>query len=407
MNTLEEIRPVWAEINLDNLAYNIQQVRKYTNENSMVMAIVKANGYGHGAVHIARTLLDNGADRLGVASLSEGIELRRTKISQPILILGYTPPRQYKEVLEYNLTQTIFNYNDALILSEKAVELNKEAIIHIKLDTGMGRIGFQEKEDSIEDIIKISKLPKIHIEGIFTHFATADEKDKSYTKKQFQVFTDMVEKIESKGLFIPIKHVSNSAAIIDLPEYNLDMVRAGIMIYGLYPSKDINKENIELRNVMTLKTRISNIKTVNEGTAISYGRDFITDNESKIATIPIGYADGFTRLLAGKSEVVINQQRAKIVGRICMDQSMIDISHMEKVKIGDEVIIFGDNEIYPTIDELAEKIGTINYEIVCMISRRVPRVYFYKKKLIQIVDYLLNPWDLIQEQVDRKSEINI
>ncbi len=388
MYTLDETRPVWAEINLDNLAHNIKEVRKHTKEDALVTAVVKANGYGHGSVEISRTFLDNGADRLAVAILTEAIELRKGNITEPILILGYTPPAQYGKVLEYTLIQAIYNYEEAKLLSNKAVELNKKATIHIKLDSGMGRIGFLPTKESIEDILKISELPNIYIEGIFTHFAKADEIDKSHARGQFEKYINMVKALEDKGLSIPIKHVSNSASIIDLPEYNLNMVRAGIMIYGFYPSDEVKKV-IKLKPAMTLKARISHLKVVPQGTGISYGQIFVTDKESKIATIPIGYADGFTRMLTGKAEVYINGKRAKIVGKICMDQCMIDVTHIEDVKLGDEVVIFGSNPEHPHADEVAAKIGTINYEIVCMVGRRVPRVYVSNGNIVKIKDYLL------------------
>lgn len=390
IHTLDEIRPVWAEVNLDNLAHNIKQVRNNTNKDSLIMAVVKANGYGHGAVDIARTFLENGADRLAVAILSEAVELRKADITEPILVLGYTPRSQYEKLLEYNLIQTIYNYEDAKILSQKAVEFGKEVTIHIKIDSGMGRIGFLPTAESAESILNISILPNIKIEGIFTHFAKADEVDKSHVRGQFNKYMEFVKYLEGKGLNISIKHVSNSAGIIDLPEFNLNMVRAGIMLYGLYPSDEINKEKIKLKPAMTLKAKISHLKIVPKGTGISYGQIFTTDEESKIGTIPIGYADGFTRLLTGKAEVYINDKRVPIVGKICMDQCMLDLTSVEDVELGDEVVIFGCEQDYPHVDELASKIGTINYEIVCMVARRVPRVYISNNKIVSIKEYLLD-----------------
>lgn len=391
MTKLKEVRPVWAEVNLDNLAHNIKEVRKHTRKEALVTAVVKANGYGHGSVDIAKTFLDNGADRLAVAILTEAIELRKANISEPILILGYTPRSQYEKVIQYNLTQTIYSYEDAKVLSEKAKELGKKATAHIKIDSGMGRLGFLAVDTAMEEILKIKELPNLYIEGIYTHFAKADESDKSHTKEQFTKFSNIVESLEDEGLKIPIKHVSNSASIIDLPEYNLDMVRAGIMLYGFYPSDEVNKKEIKLKPAMTLKAKISHIKTVPEGTGISYGQIFITEKQSKIATIPIGYADGFTRLLTGKSEVYLKGKRAKIVGKICMDQCMIDVTHIPDVNIEDEVVLFGyGEEGYSHVDEIGKKIGTINYEIVCMVSRRVPRVYISQGKVVKINDYLLD-----------------
>lgn len=390
MYTLDEIRPVWAEINLDNLAFNIGEVRKLTKKDALVMAVLKANGYGHGAVDIARTFLENGADRLAVAILTEAIELRKYNISEPILILGFTPPNQYKKVVEYNLTQTIYNYDDAKVLSDIAVGLGKSVNIHIKLDSGMGRIGFITNYESINEIIKISKLPNIYIEGIFTHFAMADELDKSFTIWQYNKFIKAIEELESMGLSIPLKHASNSAGIIDLPEFSLNMVRPGIMIYGYYPSEKVKKKNIVLKPAMTLKTKITQIKIVPKGTGISYGQIFVTEQQSKIATIPIGYADGFTRLFTQKVEVLVNGKRAKVVGKICMDQCMIDVTHINDAKLGDDVIIFGSGYNSPSADELAEKIGTINYEILSMVSRRVPRVYVKDNNIVKIRDYLFD-----------------
>lgn len=390
MHTLDEIRPVWAEVNLDNLAHNIKQVRNNTNKDSLIMAVVKANGYGHGAVDIARTFLENGADRLAVAILSEAVELRKADITESILVLGYTPRSQYEKLLEYNLIQTIYNYEDAKILSQKAVEFGKEVTIHIKIDSGMGRIGFLPTAESAESILNISILPNINIEGIFTHFAKADEVDKSHVRDQFNKYMEFVNYLERKGLNISIKHVSNSAGIIDLPEFNLNMVRAGIMLYGLYPSDEVNKEKIKLKPAMTLKAKISHLKIVPKGTGISYGQIFTTEGESKIGTIPIGYADGFTRLLTGKAEVYINDKRVPIVGKICMDQCMLDLTSVEDVELGDEVVIFGCEQDYPHVDELASKIGTINYEIVCMVARRVPRVYISNNKIVSIKEYLID-----------------
>ena len=391
MVTLDETRQVWAEINLDNLAHNIKEVRENTKKDTLVTAVIKANGYGHGSVEIARVFLENGADRLAVAILDEAIELRKANVQETLMILGYTPPVQYENLFKYNLIQTIFNYEDAKSLSDKGQELDKIATIHIKIDSGMGRLGFLPNEKSIDEIIKIWNLPNLHVEGIYTHFSNADETDKSNVNDQYKKYIEFVNILEEKGVNIKIKHVSNSASIIDLPDFNLNMVRAGIMLYGLYPSNEVNKEIIKLKPAMTFKTKIANLKTVEKDVGISYGQIFRTDKTSKIATIPLGYADGFSRNLTGKVEVCIGNQRAKVVGKICMDQCMVDVSHLENVKIGDEVVIFGyGNDGYPHADEIAEKIGTINYEIVCMVGRRVPRVYMSNEEIIGIKSYLLD-----------------
>ncbi|MBV1817554.1 alanine racemase [Anaerosalibacter bizertensis] len=391
MSSLEELRPVWAEIDLDSLAHNIKEVRRITNKEAIVTAVVKANAYGHGSIEAAEVFLENGADRLAVATLSEAVELRRAGIDTPILILGYTPASQHKIAVENDIIEAVYNLESAEKLSQVANSLNKKAKVHIKVDSGMGRIGFPPVDSSIDKIEKISKLPNLEIEGIFTHFAKADEVDKAYTGKQFKNYKWVIERLEDKNIQIPIKHVSNSAATIDLPEYNLNMVRGGIMIYGLYPSDEVDKEKVSLKPAMTLKAKISHLKEVPEGTGISYGQIFVTKRKSKIATIPIGYADGFTRLLTSKAEVAIKGKRAPIVGKICMDQCMIDVTDIEDVKVGDEVVLFGDGSNgVPHIDEVAEKLGTINYEIVCMVGRRVPRVYIKDGKIIKIIDYLLD-----------------
>lgn len=391
MTSLDEIRPVWAEIDLDNLAHNIKEVRRVTKKDALVTAVVKANAYGHGSIMAAKTFLENGADRLAVATLSEGIELRKAGIKAPILILGYTPESQAKIAIENDIIQTVYTYENAKVLSNIAKSINSTAKVHIKIDTGMSRIGFKVEEKTIDEIVKISKLSNLYMEGIFTHFAKADEKDKTFTEKQFEKFQWVIDELEKKDIHIPIKHVSNSAGIIDLPQYNLDMVRGGIMIYGLYPSNEVRKDRVSLKPAMKLKAKISNLKVVPKGTGISYGQIFITNKESKIATIPIGYADGFTRLLTSKGEVSIKGNRAPIVGKICMDQCMIDVTDIPDVEIGDEVILFGDGkDNSPHIDEIAKKLGTINYEIVCMVGRRVPRVYIKNGDIVNIVDYLLD-----------------
>lgn len=390
MQALDLTRPVWAEINLDNLAHNIREVKRITKEDVLITAVIKANAYGHGSVNAAKAFLAGGADGLAVGTLSEAIELRKANIYVPILVLGYIPVVQYPLALNWGITQTIYNYESAKVLSQEALSLGRRSTIHIKIDSGMGRLGFLPDEDSVEDIIKIAKLPNLEIEGIYSHFSRADEMDKQYTRLQFEKFMYIVKKLEERGLTIPIKHISNSAAIIDIPEYNLDMVRAGIMLYGYYPSEEVNKGRVTLKPAMTLKAKVSNIKKVPKDTNISYGGIYVTKKESTIATIPIGYADGFTRLLTSKAEAFIKGQRVPVVGKICMDQCMLDVSEIEDVNIGDEVVIFGYEEDQPTVEEIATKLNTNSYEIICMVARRVPRVYMEDGKLINIVDYLLD-----------------
>lgn len=383
-------RPVWAVINLDNLIHNINEIKKNINENTKIYGVIKADGYGHGAIMIARTILANGVDRLAVATLSEAIELRKNNITAPILILGYTPGFQAKDIISNDITQTVLSFEQAEALSYSAESLGKTAKIHVKLDTGMSRLGFSATEAAIEDILKISKLPYIEVEGIFSHFAMADASDKSFTIKQCDKFKGIVTELENRGLFIPIKHISNSAAILDLPDYDFDMVRAGILMYGLYPSDEVNKERLKLKPVMELKANISQIRKLEAGVGISYGHSFVTQETSKIGTVPIGYADGYSRLLSNKIYVGYRGKKIPVIGNICMDQCMVDVTGIDNIEVGDEVYLFGDGSHgEPSVDEIAQMIGTINYEVICILSKRVPRAYIKNNEVIHIRDYLL------------------
>lgn len=389
MYDMNLVRPVWAEIDLDNLANNMKEIRRLTDKKAKVTAVIKADGYGHGAKYIAQTLLENGADRFAVAVLDEALELRNSDVTVPILVLGYTQPDRAKAIIENNIEQAVYSYELAKALSEEAVKQNKEAKIHIKLDTGMGRIGLRADESAIDCIKEIYELPNLTIEGMFTHFAIADEKDKTYTEEQFNKFMWVANRLEEEGIKIRLKHCGNSATIIDLPKMHLDMVRAGIILYGLAPSQDVELEKINLKQVMSLKVRITHVKEINPGESVSYGRKFIASRKSKIASLPIGYADGYTRMLSGKAEALINGIKVPVVGRICMDQCMIDVTGIEDVKVGDEVVLFGKQKgSFISIDEIAEKLGTINYEVVCMIGKRVPRVYVKEGKIVDIVNYI-------------------
>lgn len=391
MYSLDEIRPVWLEINMDNLEDNFKSIREIVNGNTMIMPVIKANGYGHGSLELAKMYTKIGAERIAVSVLTEAIELRKAGIECPLQVLNYTSNGQMSKILDYDIIQSIYRYKDAEDLSAAAVKKDKTAKIHIKIDSGMNRVGFIVNEDSIEEIMKIAALPNIEIEGIFTHFAKADEFNKEFTKIQYEKFQWIVNKLEKKGILIKVKHISNSAAIIDLKEYNLDMVRPGIMLYGYYPSEEVDKQKIKLNPAMTLKARISNIKTLPTNVGISYGHAFTTERVSVIGTIPIGYADGFSRMLSGKAYVSVNGTRVPIVGRICMDQMMIDITDIADVGIGDEVVLFGaGDESYPKVEEVAAQLGTINYELICMMGRRIPRVYLKNNEVIKIVDYLID-----------------
>lgn len=382
------IRPVWAEINLDYLAHNMQEIRKIA-QSKYVMAVVKADAYGHGAADAARVLLENGADRLAVAVLDEALELRHNGFTCPIMILGYIPKDQVEEVVENDLQTTVISYDYAEALSKESQKRGKVSKVHIKVDTGMTRIGYVPKDSSIEEIEKISKLPNIELEGVFSHFANADDGNKDYANEQVSKFNWFLDKFQDKNIKVNLRHVGNSATIIDLPEYHFDMVRPGIILYGYYPSEEIMKEKISLKPVMTLKAKIVFIKEVEKGTSIGYGRKFTCERKSIIATLPLGYADGYTRMLSGKANVIVNGEVAPVVGNICMDQCMIDVTDIDDVQVGDEVILIGesgDNKL--NADYLGNQLGTISYEIVCMVGKRVPRVYIEDGKVVKIRHFI-------------------
>jgi alanine racemase len=383
-----EHRPVWAEINLDNLKNNMREVRRITKSKEII-AVIKADGYGHGALEIAPTLLENGATRIAVAVVTEAVELRKGGIACPIMVLGYTPATLVGDLIEFDIEQTVYSYDLASEISKAAGKAGKVAKIHIAVDTGMGRIGFLPNEESLEEVYKISKLPNILLQGIFSHFATADETNKEYSSIQIEKFNWFYNNLILRGIVINMRHISNSAAIIDLPQAHFDAVRSGIVLYGYYPSNQVLKEKITLKPVMTLKANIIHIKKLSASEFISYGRTFMTQRESVIATIPIGYADGYPRALSNKAMVIVNDKLVPVVGRICMDQCMIDITGIKDIKIGDEVILMGESESNRfNGDDIAKLIGTINYEVTCMISKRVPRVYIKDGEIVKVRNYV-------------------
>ena len=376
-----------AQIDLDAIANNIKQIKKRIKPNTKIMAIVKADAYGHGALEVSKVCLFNGANWLGVATLDEGIELRQGSIQVPILILGHTVESQLETAILNDLTQTVYSYEIAQIISNIATKLKKRALIHIKIDTGMSRLGFLPNDESIQIINKIYNLPNIDVTGIFTHFAAADEKDKTFTNLQYDKFLYITNSLETMWNKRILRHCGNSATIIDMPLYQLDMVRAGIIIYGLLPSKDVAK-NIDLKPAMTLKSQIVYIKELEPNSSIGYNRTYFTSKPTLIATIPIGYADGYSRSLSNKARVIINGEYANVVGNVCMDQMMVDVSHIKGVNIFDSVTLIGSsNGKFISADELANIEGTINYEVVCNISKRVPRVYIRDGQIINTKKY--------------------
>ena len=387
------IRPVWAEIDLDSFAWNIQRIRLATGAGAMICASMKSNAYGHGAERIAREALANGAERLSVAILDEAIELRRSGIGAPILILGALESERADEVIANNLTQTIGSQAEAAALSKAARLMDAKAGIHIKLDTGMGRLGFLcENPSVIEDIVAACSMPNIRAEGIFTHFAASDDADARFTERQLGKYNAVCAELAQRGLTFPIRHCSNSAAISGFPDAHLNMVRPGIALYGgagKLPGE--HHRDLSLRRVMSLRARIALVKDIPVGSSVGYGRKFIAGRAAKIATLPLGYGDGYNRKLScGIGEILIGGRRLPVAGIICMDQCMVDATDLADVKTGDEAVLFGrqgGDEV--TLEELSEKIGTIPYEIMCSINRRVPRIYTQNGKICGCVNYLL------------------
>ena len=389
----------WAEIDLDAIENNIKEIRRHVGDKPKIMGVVKADGYGHGYLEVAKTLLENGADSLGVAFLDEAIQLRLCGIDTPILILGNTPSKYAEELIENDIMPNCYTKELAVAMSNAGAKLNKAVKIHIKIDTGMGRVGFRYTEDekinkqTVDEIIEISKLPYLEIDGLFTHFAIADDDDDEYTMLQYNRFNTLCSRIREAGVKVPLCHCCNSAALMRFPEFHMDMVRPGIILYGLMPSDFVSKDILNLKPAMSLKAQITNIKTVEKGTSVSYGRKFKTkNNETKIATVPIGYADGYSRILSDKTEMIVKGKKCRQVGNICMDQCMIDVTDVNNINIGDEVILFGKSsegaEI--PIENIASIMGTINYEILCVIGKRIPRVYMRGGKVADVHNYLLD-----------------
>lgn len=369
---------VYAGIDLDAVRANMEAMHNHIKEGTKITAVVKANAYGHGALRIAEEI-----EPLpylwgfAVATVEEALELIEDGRTKPILILGLPFPETYQAVVEHEIRITVCDFSTAKELSNLAVRSDKICHIHIKIDTGMGRIGFPVNENSAEIIAQIAALPNIDIEGIFTHFAKADEKDKTFTDRQIGLFCKMIYLTEMKGVQIPVHHCSNSAGIVELPEANMDMVRAGITLYGLWPSDEVDKTQIPLRPVMSLKSHITFIKTLPEGCPVSYGGTYVTARPSRIATIPVGYADGYSRGLSNKGYVLVHGKKAPIRGRVCMDQFMVDVTDIPDAKTGDMVTLLGyDGEYCITMEELGALSGRFNYEFACLVTDRVPRIFF-------------------------------
>lgn len=368
---------VYAEIDMDAIAENFRVMHERISPKTKMVAVIKTDGYGHGAVPIARMIQpEDYIWGFAVATMTEAMILRKNQITKPVLILGYTFEEDYEDLIRYEIRPVVFKLDMAKELSQAAVQLKKTLSIHIGLDTGMSRIGFSDTEESIKTIREIASLPGIRIEGMFTHFAKADELDKASANRQFERYMHFAHRLEEAGVAIPLKHVSNSAALMELADMNLDLVRAGISIYGIYPSEEVSRDSMKLTPAMSLHSRIVYIKEIETGTQISYGGTFTAPHPMRIATIPVGYGDGYPRMLSNKGYVLIREKRARILGRICMDQFMVDVTDIPEAQELDEVVLVGrqgNEEI--TVDELGDLCGRFSYEFICDIGKRVPRIY--------------------------------
>ncbi|MCT4595527.1 MAG: alanine racemase [Anaeromicrobium sp.] len=377
------LRDTYVEINLDHLIYNLKNIRRYIGEDVAIGAVVKANGYGHGAVEISKTIMENGGDYLVVATLTEGLELRKIYPDYKIFIMGYTPDEYLEYVVDNNIIQCIFSLKQAIILNDLSKLKNKKTVVHIKYDTGFNRLGYRDCQESIDEIIKIFKYENIIVEGIFSHLALAGDEE---NKKQFNAFMNAITKIESSGNKLKYKHICDSISAIDYPEFNLNMIRPGAILYGL---KSFRKNDIDLKQVLTFKSKIYYIKKIKKGEGISYNYKWKANRDSIIATIPVGYSDGYPRNMAEVGVVTIKGHRVPVVGVICMDQCMVDVTDIPCVKEGDEVVIYGDgNNNSLTIEEVSKLGRTNKNEIISRITRRTPRVYIKNNKVHKILNYL-------------------
>ncbi len=372
---MKEYSRTYVSVDLGAVRHNMEEARRNIRGETKIMAVVKADAYGHGAVEVSHALSDL-VDAYGVAMAEEALELRQSGIRKSILILGFTAGDWFPELIRSRIAQTVYTWEMAEELNRAAEQLGQKAIVHIKLDTGMGRIGFAATDESVRVVKRIARLPYLELEGIFTHFARADEETPDPIREPFNRFQSFVTKLEREGIDIPVRHVSNSASIINFPDGNLNMVRSGITTYGLYPSEQVSREVMRLRPAMQWKSVVSYVKDIGAGTSISYGGTFVSEHSMRVATIPVGYADGMKRDLSNKGRVLIRGSYARILGRVCMDQFMVDVTDIPCVAAGDEVTIFGkdgDREI--SVEEIAGQCHSFNYEFVCGITARVPRRY--------------------------------
>lgn len=380
---------VCARIDLDAIEYNMEMMRRNLDEGVKILSVIKSDGYGHGALQVARFLSDKEYIwGYAVAALDEGMILRKGGIKKPILVMGCIFPEQWEEMLIHEIHMTVYDSETARNVSDFAVKMGRKAYIHLKIDTGMSRLGFPAKEDSIEKILEISRMPNLVLEGMYTHFARADETDKTDANRQLKEFLWMKERLLDLGVKASCYHCANSAGIIDLRKAELDMVRAGIATYGLYPSDEVKKELVPLRPAMELISHVVHVKWVDKGTPVSYGGTFVTDRKTRIATIPVGYGDGYPRSLSNKGYVLIHGKKAPILGRVCMDQFMVDVTEIDGVKFGDLVTLIGQNGgECVTVEGLSELAEKLRYEFICNFGKRVPREFLRHGKVVEQMDY--------------------
>ena len=390
--TKKGYKRLYAKINLDAIRANARALTGNVRTGIKSLAVIKADAYGHGDVPVAKALVDM-VTGFAVATITEAVNLRKNGIKNPILILGFVDPDDFDELVEYEIDGVLYDYEDAFALNEAAKKQGKIANCQIKVDTGMHRIGLRPVEESVSVVAEIKKLKNLNVRGIFTHFAKADETDKAAANRQFAEFTRFIEMCKKKSITFEIAHCANSAAIIDLPEFALDQVRLGIALYGMYPSEEVSKA-LKLKPALSLYSEIAMVKTLHKGESVGYGGTFTAENDVRVATVTVGYGDGYPRRLSNKGYVLIHGKKAKIIGRVCMDQIMVDVTEIPEARVRDSVTLVGtDGDLTVTVEELAELAGTFNYEFVCALGKRIPRVYEENGKVIGTHDYFDTCWD--------------
>lgn len=385
---------VYAEINLDAIVKNVDNLMALTKENTGALAVVKADGYGHGDVAVAKAVAQK-VTGYAVATLDEAVNLRENGVKKPILVLGYVDPYEFDILVSHEITATVFDVETAQLLADAARVQKKQAHCHIKVDTGMRRIGLEPDENGIAIVKQITALKELSADGIFTHFAASDETDKTSAEHQFKLFTDFTGRLEKEGIHFTYRHCANSAAVIDMPQVDLDMVRLGIAMYGMYPSDEVKKEKVGLFPALDLKSHITMVKEIPAGEKVSYGGTFTTTRTTKLATVSVGYGDGYPRALSSKGYVLVRGQKAPIVGRVCMDQMMVDVTDIKNVTRADIVTLIGkDGDAEITVEEIAALAGTFNYEFVCDLGKRIPRSYYLNGEYIGTHDCFRENWNL-------------